>query len=273
MSEANWRLLITGVSGGALAMAVDHAIMEAIAAERVPPTLRFYAWEPACLSLGYTQPAADVDRDRLAAHGWGLVRRMTGGRAILHTDELTYSVAIPAGHAIAAGDVVESYRRLSQALLVGLRSLGAAPQADRRAHESTTTKGPVCFEVPSHYEITVNGKKLIGSAQVRKWGVVLQHGSFPLHGDITRICDALVFESEEKREIARERVQARATTLESALGKVITWQEAVDAMIEGFRETFNLTFDTAYTLTPEEQARAETLCAEQYMSDAWNNRF
>jgi lipoate-protein ligase A len=272
MSEANWRLLITGVSGGAMAMAIDHAIMEAVAEERVPPTLRFYAWEPACLSLGYTQPATDVDRERLAARGWEVVRRMTGGRAILHTDELTYSVAVPAGHAIVAGDVVESYRRLSQALLAGLRRLGAAPQADRRAQAAASTKGPVCFEVPSHYEITVDGKKLIGSAQVRKWGIVLQHGSFPLCGDISRICDALVFESEEQREIARARVQARATTLESALGKVISWQEAVEATVEGFQETFNLIFDTT-TLTPAEQARAEALRVEQYTSDAWNDRF
>lgn len=263
---------MTGVSGGAMAMAIDHAIMEAVAEERVPPTLRFYAWEPACLSLGYTQPASDVDRERLAARGWDVVRRMTGGRAILHTDELTYSVTVPAGQAIVAGDVVESYRRLSQALLAGLRRLGAAPQADRRAQELASTKGPVCFEVPSHYEITVDGKKLIGSAQVRKWGVVLQHGSFPLHGDISRICDALVFESEEKREIARARVLARAATLESALGKIITWEEAVEAVVEGFRETFHLTFD-ATTLTPEEQARANVLCGEQYTSGTWNNRF
>ena len=92
-----WRWLVMDVPlDGPANMAVDQAIMEAVAEERVPPTLRFYAWEPACLSLGYMQPVADVGRHHLAARGWDLVRRMTGGRAILHADELTYSVALPA---------------------------------------------------------------------------------------------------------------------------------------------------------------------------------
>ncbi|MBP8975043.1 MAG: hypothetical protein KBH93_14345, partial [Anaerolineae bacterium] len=116
MTQVCWRLLITPPADGPLNMAVDQAIMEAVAAGRVPPTLRFFAWTPPCLSLGYTQPVADVDRARLAARGWDLVRRMTGGRAILHTDELTYSVALPATDPVVAGGVVESYRRLSAAL-------------------------------------------------------------------------------------------------------------------------------------------------------------
>lgn len=273
MNESRWRLLMTGTADGAMNMAVDHAIMEAVAGGRVLPTLRFYAWNPPCLSLGYTQPAADVDQERLAANGWDMVRRMTGGRAILHTDELTYSVAVKAEHPLVAGDIVGSYRRLSQALLAGLHGLGADPQADRRADEHSTTKGPVCFEVPSHYEITINGQKMIGSAQVRKFGAVLQHGSCPLYGDIARICDVLVFENDEERETAQKRVRERAATLESALGKVVSWEQAANAMICGFQDTFNLAFETADSLTPEEQARAETLFDQQYTTNDWNSRF
>src|SRR5690606_21154618 len=103
MSKAVWRLLNTGISDGPTNMAIDQAIMEAVAEGRVPPTLRFYGWEPACLSLGYTQPIADVDRARLERCGWDLVRRITGGRAILHTDELTYSVALPGDNPIVRG--------------------------------------------------------------------------------------------------------------------------------------------------------------------------
>jgi lipoate-protein ligase A len=268
-----WRLLITGVSDGATNMAVDQAIMEAVAAETVPPTLRFYAWEPACLSLGYMQPLADIDRARLAAHGWNLVRRMTGGRSILHTDELTYSVAVKAEDPIVAGSIVESYRNLSRALLWGLHDLGANAGADKRVEQMPRDKGPVCFEVPSHYEITVGGKKLVGSAQVRKLGAVLQHGTLPLTGDITRICDALVFEDDHQRETIRGRVRRRAATLEEALGRVIPWDEAADAMIHGFQETFDLEFATADDLTPGEQTRAAELRAEQYGSTEWNARF
>jgi lipoate-protein ligase A len=268
-----WRLLITGIADGPTNMAVDQAIMEAVAAERVPPTLRFYAWQPACLSLGYTQPLADIDWKRLAARGWDLVRRLTGGRSILHADELTYSVTLQAGNPIVAGSIVESYRNLSRALLWGLQHLGANAGADKRVEQMPRDKGPVCFEVPSHYEITVDGKKLVGSAQVRKFDAVLQHGTLPLTGDITRICDILVFEDDARRESVRQRVQQRAATLEGVLGRIVSWEETVTAMIRGFQETFGLDFATADCLTPGEQARAEELRTQQYTTDEWNGRF
>ena len=100
---------------------VDEAILLAVAAGEAPPTLRFFAWQPPCLSLGFSQPQADVDLDRLQALGWGLVRRPTGGRAILHTDELTYSVIASLAEPRVAGAVVESYRHLSEGLLRGLK--------------------------------------------------------------------------------------------------------------------------------------------------------
>jgi lipoate-protein ligase A len=93
----SWRLLVTPPARGAWNMAVDEAILEAVGRGASLPTLRLYAWEPACLSLGYAQPIGDVDQPRLRARGWDLVRRPTGGRAVLHTDELTYSVIAPPG--------------------------------------------------------------------------------------------------------------------------------------------------------------------------------
>ena len=201
------------------------------------------------------------------------MRRLTGGRAILHTDELTYSVAVKKEDPIIAGGIVGSYRNLSRALAAGLELLGATPQADKRTNRHPDAKGPVCFEVPSHYEITLNEKKLVGSAQVRKFDAVLQHGTLPLTGDITRILDALAFDSDEKRERIRQRVRSRATTLGEGLNRVITWQEAVTAMTQGFETTFSLDFTQTETLTPAEQKRAEVLCAEQYATDTWNARF
>jgi lipoate-protein ligase A len=267
------RLLLMDAMDGPMNMAIDQAIMEAVAGGRVPPTLRFYDWEPACLSLGYTQPAREVDRSRLAARGWGLVRRMTGGRAILHADELTYSIALKAEDPIVSGDIVESYRHLSRALRSGLDRLGAQVEAERRVDRHPNAKGPVCFEVPSHYEITVGGRKLIGSAQVRKFGAVLQHGSLPLAGDITRICDALVFDDASQREAVRTRVRQRAATLETALGDVISWHQAAAAMAGSFQETFDLELLNGAGLTREEEMRAEELSAEQYAGEDWNARF
>src|SRR2546423_5590703 len=103
MDDRTWRLVVHSACDGATNMAIDEAILESVGAGHAPPTLRFYSWQPACLSLGYAQHIRDADLDRLRANGWGLVRRPTGGRAILHTDELTYSITLPEAHPIMAG--------------------------------------------------------------------------------------------------------------------------------------------------------------------------
>lgn len=269
-----WRVITHAAADGPANMAIDEAIAEAVREGRVPPTLRFYAWQPACLSLGYAQPAVDVDFERLRASGWNAVRRLTGGRAILHIDELTYSVAAPADEPRVSGGVIESYRRLSRGLTAGLAALGAAVEADQAADSAAHRfKGPVCFEVPSDYEITVDGRKLIGSAQTRRGGgeVVLQHGALPLSGDVSRICDVLTFDSEEARQAARERVLRRAITLEEALGQRIDFASAADAITEGFAGALNLTLEPG-ELTDTERAQAEALCAEKYAAPAWTFR-
>src|SRR5690606_33208550 len=124
---------------GAYNMAVDEAILQSVTGRQSPPTLRLYAWNPPCLSIGYGQKAADVDMSRLAARGWGLVRRSTGGRAILHSDELTYSLSLPGDDELAVGSVIESYRRISAALVAGLSRLGLQVQADRRAGRAASS--------------------------------------------------------------------------------------------------------------------------------------
>lgn len=271
-TETPWRLLITPARSGAYHMALDHAVLEQVGAGHAPPTLRFFSWEPACLSLGQAQPAADADLDRIRARGWQIVRRPTGGRAILHTDEITYSVALPGGHPLVQGDIVSSYRQLSAALLRGLELIGLNAHADKRLDRITEAeKGPVCFEVPSDYEITADGAKLIGSAQVRKFDGVLQHGTLPLRGDITRIVDALAFPDDATREKIRARVVERATTLERVLGRVVPWEEAAAALREAFAAQFGLTFAEAEP-TPAEAARAAELVATTYANDAWTLR-
>ncbi len=167
-------------------MAVDEAIAAHAGRGDVPPTLRFYRWQPACVSLGRHQPLADIDLARCAALGYDVVRRPTGGRAILHTDELTYSVAGPQSDPVLAGAVLDSYLRLSQGLLAGLEQLGLRVAKAPPSNRASTDAGPVCFEVPSAYEIVAGGKKLVGSAESRRQGWVLQHGTLPLVGDVTR---------------------------------------------------------------------------------------
>lgn len=271
--SSKWRLILHQPAEGPWNMAVDEAIFEAAGAGRVPPTLRLYAWEPACLSIGYAQPVEDVDTDALLSHGWQLVRRPTGGRAILHTDELTYSICGPASDRCLKGGVLESYQRISQALLSALHYLDvqahASPKPD--TPPGSKPKGPVCFEVPSNYEITHEGKKLVGSAQARRKNGVLQHGSLPLAGDITRITRVLRFPSLEERQTAADRLAARATTAEAALKHPITWKQASSAFVSAFSEILHIDFIDA-ELTPEERQRAKELLVEKYQNDKWTWR-
>ncbi len=227
---------------GATHMATDEALLRAVAAGSAPPTLRLYAWHPPCLSLGRAQPESDVDWARVQARGWQVTRRPTGGRAILHTDELTYAIIAPQTDPRLAGSIVESYRQLSTGLLAALELLGVDAHADKKTAAAGAPVNPVCFEVPSDYEITFAGRKLLGSAQKRAQGVVLQHGSLPLHGDVGRIVDALAFPTEAEREAARERVRARAITLSEAAGRPVSWEEAAHAVQTGLAAALNLTW-------------------------------
>lgn len=254
-------------------MAVDEAILEGVIQGSSLPTLRLFAWQPACLSLGYAQSASEVDLPALQAEGWGIVRRPTGGRAILHIDEITYSVIAPSSDPRLAGGVLESYQRISRALLQALQILEvpAIAQKEYSTSPATGTKGPVCFEVPSNYEITVAGKKLIGSAQARRKEGVLQHGSLPLFGDITRITRALVYPDETTRRQAAERVKTRALTVETAIGRAVTWEAAAKAFTSAFSTALNLSLVQA-DLSEAEFTAARTLEAEKYAHPDWTYR-
>jgi lipoate-protein ligase A len=271
---STWRLIHTPPARGAWNMAADEAILEHIHRGDSPTTLRLYAWEPACLSLGYAQSFKDVDMERVNSHGWEVVRRATGGRAILHTDELTYSVTGSGEDPVLAGGVLESYNRLAQALLYAVHDLGLPVEIKEHfpAGESNPNHlNPICFEVPSTYEITVHEKKLIGSAQARKREGVLQHGSLPLSGDLTRICEALIFKDEAAREKAAARLLERATTVESVLGRRVSWEDAAQAFVRGFETQLNIQLERG-EMSPSEIQRTEELVAEKYAHTAWTER-
>ncbi|MBV6395289.1 MAG: Octanoyltransferase LipM [Anaerolineales bacterium] len=269
--NSTWRLLVSPPARGAWNMAVDESILESIHRGDSLPTLRLYSWSPACLSLGHAQPCADVDSVRLRARGWEVVRRITGGRAILHTDELTYSVTGPAENPILAGSVLESYSRLAQALLHAVRDLSLPVEMKEGKADESGKTNPVCFEVPSTYEITVNGKKLIGSAQARKKEGVLQHGSLPLTGDLTRITQALVFKDEFSRQSAADRLLDRATTVETVLGVAVDWETAARSIVRAFEAQLGITFERG-ELSAWESTRAEQLVREKYDHPGWTER-
>ncbi|MGW8319865.1 MAG: lipoate--protein ligase family protein [Candidatus Promineifilaceae bacterium] len=268
---ARWRLINSGYGDGPGNMATDEAILDAVAAQLSPPTIRFYGWDPPCVSLGYRQAANVVDRARLASLGWDMVRRPTGGRAILHVDELTYSVVAPVSEPRVKGSILESYRRLSEALVLGLELLGLTTSEAPKDPSFNGPEGPACFDTPSNYEITHGGRKLVGSAQVRKKNVVLQHGTLPLVSDVGRLVKALHVDDEEMRQQMGDDLRNRATTLAAALGRAVSFEEAAAAMAKGFEQTLNLELATGQ-LTRFELDRMGELRSEKYAAESWAQR-
>jgi len=271
LKDTAWRLLDTGYHTGPANMAIDEAIMRAHGRGDVPPTLRFYGWEPAAVSIGYFQSMEkEIDLDAVRAGGWGYVRRPTGGRMIFHHIELTYSVTIR--EELLPGGVVETYRELSLGLLEGLRLLGANPelsggeQDPRRADPGGSHTA--CFDAPSAYEMTVLGRKVTGSAQTRKDGVILQHGSIMLDLDADLLFSLLQLPAEVRGKL-KERFLRKAVSLKEAVGRVVSYDEAAIAFARGFTAGLGLTL-TPGKLTPAELAGAAELEQEKYGNDAWN---
>jgi len=275
-SPATWRLILEDEArSGPANMAVDEALAESVAVGESLPTLRFYRWQPAAVSLGRHQPVADVDMDKIAAQGYDLVRRTTGGRAILHTDELTYSVTAPAHEPRMAGGVMDAYLLMSNGLLAGLEGLGLAAEKAAGDVRAGPDVSAACFEVPSAYEITASGRKLMGSAQSRRKGYVLQHGSLPLVGDITRLVDLLALPTEEAVAL-RFHLAERACTLAQALGvaensPLLAFHRVADCMASGLAQTLNLTWQRGH-LSAAENRRAAELIRTRYADPAWTGQ-
>ena len=270
VDHSQWRLVITQPADGASNMAIDQAIGEAVAAGDVLPTLRFYRWNPPCVSLGQSQSAELLDLNRCAHLGWDIVRRTTGGRAVLHHDELTYSIAAPLNEPRVAGGVLKSYQRLSLGLLTGLQLMGATPQRATSDKPVLSQQSAACFEIASDYELTIDGRKLIGSAQKRSRNLVLQHGSIPLSGDIAQLVAGLQLTS-NKRAALQTQLRSQATTFAQVLGRRVDSAELIPHLTQGFATALNIKFITT-PLSQHEQTRAVQIRAEKFANMAWTYR-
>ncbi len=262
-----WRLLVTEPLDGATNMAVDDALLRARIQGGSVPTVRLYGWRPATVSLGYAQPLdATVDRARCDALGIGLVRRPTGGSAILHElpdREVTYSVVARAGDFPGADDVLETYRVIGRGLAAGLARLGVdaelAPLV--RGRRDPADLPAFCFRRTGAYEIAVGGRKLVGSAQRRQRGAFLQHGSVVLDADPARIRAVFPHEPEPTRGM---------TSLAAELGRRPDVGAVEVALAAGLAEAFGVPLQPA-SLAPAEWALVEALVADKYGTEAWTS--
>ncbi len=268
----SWRLIIAPPASGAWNMAVDEALLLSAIAGDSLPTLRLYSWQPGCLSLGRAQSIHDVDIENTHNHQWDIVRRLSGGRAILHIDELTYSITSTIDEPLFQNDIIASYLRISKGLVRFLNALEISPEINHQQQiNHTDTPEPICFEVPSQYEITYEGKKIIGSAQARKSNGALQHGSIPLFGDISRITHALKYHGESLRKQAARRMASRASTLEHVLGRKITVEATILPFVNAFRDEFGISFLNG-ELSVKEKNIANSLVTTKYGHPDWTGR-
>jgi len=281
MERDAWRFVHTGKHTAAENMAIDEAILNAVSEGSVPPTVRFFGWEPAALSIGYFQRAErEIDFARVREEGLGFVRRPTGGRAVLHDMELTYSIIVREDYPGIPARVTEAYRVLSEGLLLGFRRLGLHAQMVQLATEEEQAKyatmgSAACFDSPSWYELVVEGRKVAGSAQVRHKGVVLQHGSILLDLDIDQLFRCLLFSNERIAERMKESFRQKAVAINDLmldLGRPkVTLAEVEAAFRAGMAEGLGVTL-TEGSLTHEESAMAAELARDKYETEAWNHR-
>lgn len=270
-----WRVINSGFANAAVNMAVDEAILIAHSAGQVPPTIRFYGWQPAAVSIGYFQKTGEIDLNECKRRGIDVVRRLTGGRAVLHDCELTYSIMVREDDPSMPPTITASYCYLSGGLLKGLQQLGiAAEMTIPRGAYGQRAKQPAsaaCFDAPSHYELTYRQKKLVGSAQVRKQGVILQHGSILLRFSAETMAGILHMPSAEAREKTREMLSRRATSLEEVLGRPVKWDEVYSVLSESFAAALHIDME-AGELTVQEIETAGQLAADKYSQDHWTLR-
>lgn len=252
-------------------MAVDEAIHRACHRGESGPTLRFYQWDPACLSLGYFQDAEkEVDFQGIASEGVDLVRRPTGGKAVLHDDELTYSVVI--AETELPGSVLETYHRLSEALVEGFRTMGIPAEIAALERGITSRdlrfRQAACFSAPSWFEVLWRGRKLVGSAQNRRNGVILQHGSIPFTFDAGKLVRCIRTSSPEHAARVESMLKRKAAGVNEALGRSLSREELEKHLVAGFHTVLGWEIESR-SLTPEERREAEDLAVEKYGDPRW----
>jgi lipoate-protein ligase A len=253
-----WRLLLSPPLGGAENMALDEALM-ARARRTGDTVLRVYAWSQPTLSFGRNQRAAGMYRQQaLADRGIGVVRRPTGGRALLHHREITYSVTAPCEQ---AGPLLAEYTRINTLLSSALEALGVPVDAASPHTRAAPPSAAPCFAEPARGELTLGGRKLVGSAQWRDRGALLQHGSILIDDDQSSIAALM-----------REPVtlSSAPATLRDALGRAPVLAEVGDALFGAVRALADP--DARPLVVDGELSRDASDIAARYRDDAWTWR-
>lgn len=268
-----WNFINTGSHDPYYNMAMDEALLNFVSRGEIDPVIRFYTWDPATLSVGYFQRLKkEIDIDKVKEKGFGLVRRQTGGRGVLHDKELTYSVIVPESHPNMPSTITEAYRVISEGLLEGFKLLGfdayfAIPRSKEEREKLKQPRSAVCFDAPSWYELVVEGRKIAGSAQTRQKGVILQHGSLLQDVDVNELFDMFIFKNDRLKEKMKKAFVDKAVAINDISDRHISIEEMEKAFEEGFKKGLNIEFKPL-SLTENQLAEVKVL-EEKYRSEEW----
>ena len=252
--KEQWRLLKTNFSTAFTNMAIDRAVLVMSSKGGVLPTLRFYGWEPSAISIGYFQSLEEeVDLDTCRKLGVDYVRRITGGGAVFHEEELTYSIVIPENHPQIPENILESYGKICGAVMRGLDNLGIESKY-----------------VPIN-DIITGGRKISGNAQTRKSKTVLQHGTVLTDVDVEKMFSVLKVPNEKIKDKLIADVRQRVTSIKHVLGKEIRFEDVAKAMKSGFEQEFDIEF-VEELLSEEEKELARKFEKECFSARDWNHK-
>ncbi len=261
-----YRLLPSINEGGPMQMAIDEAVVISCSEGKSPPTLRFYTFAPPAITIGYHQEVENFGVDEIREKGFDFVRRITGGTAVLHKNDLVYSLVLP--EFSLPNKITDAYNYLSDALVYGLKEIGLRAKKKKLVSEERKAS---CYLNSNPYDIVVNSKKISGNAQARIRGVVLQHGTIIIENNLPELFDCLTCEDRQRKDLLAT-ARKKVTSVEKELGRRPSIAEVEEAMISGFRSLFSqkgISF-RKNSLTDYETTLAEKLYREKYSTDRWN---
>lgn len=249
-----FRLLQTGYAGAAFNMGLDMAILDSVSSGESLPTLRFYGWKPPAISLGYFQSVEEeINLEACRERGVDVVRRITGGGAVFHDTEVTYSIGIPEGHPLASPSIPESYKILCQGIIDGLALLD------------------IDAEFAPINDILVGGKKISGNAQTRRNHCIFQHGTILLAVDAATMFSLLKVPKEKSRGKMIEDIMARVTSVSAIAGDSPGFESVSGAIRDGFSSALDLAYVEDQPRQKELESAA-SYASSKFSDNAWTFR-
>lgn len=250
----SFRLLETGYSNAFYNMGLDSAILDSVASGESLPTLRLYGWKPSAISLGYFQSAEEeINLSACREHDVDVVRRITGGGAVFHDAEVTYSIGIPESHPLASPSIPESYRILCQGIIEGLALLG------------------IGAEFAPINDIIVDGKKISGNAQTRRNHCIFQHGTILLSVDAETMFSLLRVPKEKSRGKLIQDIMSRVTSVSAVTGRDLGFETVAGALKSGFASALDIDFRTGQA-SADELKQADAYAFGKFSSKEWTFR-